>query len=153
MVLNFNKSTLSIPDSIFYVGTLVCLLSRCVSLPLPLPFIPFFKYILSCYLARSSIYRLEQLVAIHRQLLRKFAMLELENGESKKKIQVRERELRLLSRWLSTNINKGDSLSLKVGRSFILFCFKALFPCTKVYILSSSYNFFSCLLNHYISVP
>ena len=37
-------------------------------------------------------YRLEQLVAIHRQLLRKFAMLELENGESKKKIQVRERE-------------------------------------------------------------
>ena len=32
--------------------------------------------------------RLEQLVAIHRQLLRKFAMLELENGESKKKIQV-----------------------------------------------------------------
>lgn len=33
-------------------------------------------------------YSLEQLVAIHRQLLRKFAMLELENGESKKKIQV-----------------------------------------------------------------
>ena len=120
MVLNFNKSTLSVPDSIFDVGTLVCLLSRCVSLPLSLPFIHFYKYLLSCYLARSSIYRLEQLVAIHRQLLRKFAMLELENGESKKKIQVSER-VKVAIAVTSSNINKGDSLSLKFGRSRFFF--------------------------------
>ena len=76
-------------------------------------------------------------------------MLELENGESKKKIQVSER-VKVAIAVTSSNINKGDSLSLKVGRSFILFYFKALFPCTKVYVLSSSYNFYSCLLNFII---
>lgn len=40
--------------------------------------------------------RLEQLVAVHRQLLRKFASLELENGEFKKKIQLRDERIRQL---------------------------------------------------------
>ena len=34
--------------------------------------------------------RLEQLVAVHRQLLRKFASLELETSELKKKNQLRD---------------------------------------------------------------
>ena len=46
--------------------------------------------------ARSLQQRLEQLVAVHRQLLRKFAMLELENGEAKKKIQLRDERIRQL---------------------------------------------------------
>ena len=37
-------------------------------------------------LAKSLQQRLEQLVAVHRQLLRKFALMELECGEQKKKI-------------------------------------------------------------------
>ena len=46
--------------------------------------------------ARSLQQRLEQLVAVHRQLLRKFAMLELENCEAKKKIQLRDERIRQL---------------------------------------------------------
>lgn len=42
-------------------------------------------------LSRKSLQqRLEQLVAVHRQLLRKFASLELENSELKKKTQLRD---------------------------------------------------------------
>lgn len=40
--------------------------------------------------------RLEQLVAVHRQLLRKFASLELENVEFKKKTQLRDERIRQL---------------------------------------------------------
>lgn len=40
--------------------------------------------------------RLEQLVAVHRQLLRKFASLELENGELRKKITLRDERIRQL---------------------------------------------------------
>lgn len=40
--------------------------------------------------------RLEQIVAVHRQLLRKFAALELENNEGKKKIQLRDERIRQL---------------------------------------------------------
>ena len=40
--------------------------------------------------------RLEQLVAVHRQLLRKFASLELENGELRKKILLRDERIRQL---------------------------------------------------------
>ena len=42
-------------------------------------------------LSRKSLQqRLEQLVAVHRQLLRKFASLELETSELKKKTQLRD---------------------------------------------------------------
>jgi hypothetical protein len=40
--------------------------------------------------------RLEQLVAVHRQLLRKFASLELETTELKKKTQLRDERIRQL---------------------------------------------------------
>jgi len=40
--------------------------------------------------------RLEQLVAVHRQLLRKFASLELENVDLKKKTQLRDERIRQL---------------------------------------------------------
>jgi kinesin family member 5 len=40
--------------------------------------------------------RLEQLVAVHRQLLRKFATLELESVEAKKRIQLRDERIRQL---------------------------------------------------------
>lgn len=40
--------------------------------------------------------RLEQLVAVHRQLLRKFATLELEANELKKKTQLRDERIRML---------------------------------------------------------
>lgn len=40
--------------------------------------------------------RLEQLVAVHRQLLRKFASLELENVEYRKKIQLRDERIKTL---------------------------------------------------------
>ena len=45
---------------------------------------------------RSLQQRLEQLVAVHRQLLRKFASLELESVEMKKKIQLRDERIRQL---------------------------------------------------------
>ena len=53
--------------------------------------------------------RLEQLVAVHRQLLRKFAVLELENTESKKKIQLRDERINQLentSRSVSSNMRQ-----------------------------------------------
>ncbi len=40
--------------------------------------------------------RLEQLVAVHRQLLRKFASLELENGELRKKLVLRDERIKQL---------------------------------------------------------
>ena len=51
--------------------------------------------------------RLEQLVAVHRQLLRKYAALELDNSEGKKKISLRDeriKQLELNSRALATNM-------------------------------------------------
>ena len=41
-------------------------------------------------------HRLEQLVAVHRQLLRKYGTLELENTEMRKKLDVRERAIKRL---------------------------------------------------------
>ena len=40
--------------------------------------------------------RLEQLVAVHRQLLRKFAALEVDNSEYKKKVQLRDERIKQL---------------------------------------------------------
>ena len=150
MVLNFNKSTLSIPDSIFDVGTLVCLLSRCVSLPLSLPFIPFFKYLLSCYLAHSSILQTRTACRHPSSAAQKVCYARAWKWRIEEKDSGKRERVEVTIAVTSSNINKGDSLSLKVGRSFILFYFKALFPCTKVYVLSSSYNFYSCLLDFII---
>jgi predicted nuclease with TOPRIM domain len=46
--------------------------------------------------AKSLQQRLEQLVAVHRQLLRKFASLELENNELRKKLLLRDERIRQL---------------------------------------------------------
>ncbi|CAM9109692.1 unnamed protein product [Phaeothamnion confervicola] len=51
--------------------------------------------------------RLEQLVAVHRQLLRKFAQLELENGDACRKISLRDERIRQLegnARQLAANL-------------------------------------------------
>lgn len=45
---------------------------------------------------RSVEQRLAQLVAVHRQLLRKFGSLEIENGEFRKKIQLRDERIQQL---------------------------------------------------------
>ena len=53
--------------------------------------------------------RLEQLVAVHRQLLRKFATLELDNTDAKKKIQLRDERISHLennSRAVSSNMRQ-----------------------------------------------
>jgi kinesin family protein 5 len=58
---------------------------------------------------RSLQQRLEQLVAVHRQLLRKFGSLELEAAELKKKTALRDERIRQLennSRGLIGNIRQ-----------------------------------------------
>lgn len=53
--------------------------------------------------------RLEQLVAVHRQLLRKFASLELENGELRKKLVLRDeriKQLELNAKGLTANLRQ-----------------------------------------------
>ena len=45
---------------------------------------------------RSLQQRLEQLVAVHRQLLRKYASLELENAEARKKLALRDERIKQL---------------------------------------------------------
>ena len=58
---------------------------------------------------RSLQQRLEQLVAVHRQLLRKFASLELETVELKKKTQLKDERIKQLegnSRGLISNIRQ-----------------------------------------------
>lgn len=45
---------------------------------------------------RSVEQRLAQLVAVHRQLLRKYGSLEIENGECRKKIQLRDERIQQL---------------------------------------------------------
>jgi hypothetical protein len=55
---------------------------------------------------RSIQQRLEQLVAVHRQLLRKFAALELENSEYRKKTQLRDERIKQLER-SSRNVSTG----------------------------------------------
>jgi uncharacterized membrane protein YgaE (UPF0421/DUF939 family) len=52
--------------------------------------------------SKSLQQRLEQLVAVHRQLLRKFGSLELENTELKKKTSLRDERIRQLE-----NNNRG----------------------------------------------
>lgn len=53
-------------------------------------------------------HRLEQLVAVHRQLLRKYGSLELENTEIRKKLDVRERAIKRLE-----GNSKGTFLTLR----------------------------------------
>lgn len=48
------------------------------------------------YQMKSLQQRLEQLVAVHRQLLRKFASLELENSELRKKLLLRDERIKHL---------------------------------------------------------
>lgn len=65
--------------------------------------------------------RLEQLVAVHRQLLRKFATLELETGELKKKTQLRDERIRQLegnSRSLIGNIRQQAEKHLAEVNTF-----------------------------------
>lgn len=52
---------------------------------------------------------MEQLVAVHRQLLRKYASLELENGELRKKLVLRDEritQLELNAKSLTSNIRQ-----------------------------------------------
>ena len=56
---------------------------------------------------RSLQQRLEQLVAVHRQLLRKYASLELENAEARKKLALRDERIKQLesnTRMLANNM-------------------------------------------------
>jgi len=46
--------------------------------------------------SKSLQQRLEQLVSVHRQLLRKFASLELDSGELKKKMSLRDDRIKQL---------------------------------------------------------
>lgn len=55
---------------------------------------------------RSIQQRLEQLVAVHRQLLRKFAALELENSEYRKKTLLRDERIKQLEK-SSRNVSTG----------------------------------------------
>ena len=121
MVLNFNKSTLSVPDSIFDVGTLVCLLSRCVSLPLSLPFIPFFKYLLSCYLAHSSILQTRTACRHPSSAAQKVCYARAWKWRIEEKDSGKRERVEVTIAVMSSNINKGDSLSLKFGRSRFFF--------------------------------
>ncbi len=52
--------------------------------------------------------RLEQLVAVHRQLLRRYASLELENKEFRKKLAIRDDRIRSLE-----NSNKQIMISTR----------------------------------------
>jgi uncharacterized protein (DUF3084 family) len=59
--------------------------------------------------SKSLQQRLEQLVAVHRQLLRKFGSVELENTELKKKTSLRDERIRQLennNRGLTGNIRQ-----------------------------------------------
>lgn len=59
--------------------------------------------------SKSLQQRLEQLVAVHRQLLRKFASLELENNELRKKLLLRDERIRQLesnSKALTQNLRQ-----------------------------------------------
>lgn len=52
---------------------------------------------------------MEQLVAVHRQLLRKFSSLELENGELRKKLVLRDERIKQLevnAKGLTSNIRQ-----------------------------------------------
>ena len=58
---------------------------------------------------RSLQQRLEQLVAVHRQLLRRFASLEIESSDSRKKILLRDERIKQLegsSRDLSASVRQ-----------------------------------------------
>mmetsp|Transcript_7327 Transcript_7327/g.12302 ORF Transcript_7327/g.12302 Transcript_7327/m.12302 type:complete len:883 (-) Transcript_7327:214-2862(-) len=61
------------------------------------------------YQMKSLQQRLEQLVAVHRQLLRKFSSLELENGELRKKLVLRDERIKQLevnAKGLTSNIRQ-----------------------------------------------
>lgn len=61
------------------------------------------------YQMKSLQQRLEQLVAVHRQLLRKYSSLELENGELRKKLLLRDNRIKLLesnAKGLTSNIRQ-----------------------------------------------
>jgi chromosome segregation ATPase len=57
---------------------------------------------------KSLQHRLEQLVAVHRQLLRKYASLELESNEMRKKIDIRDSRIKQLE-----VSNKGVNVALR----------------------------------------
>lgn len=57
--------------------------------------------------------RLEQLVAVHRQLLRKYTTMELENAEQEKKLQLRDQRIKQMEDNLSS---QKSSLKLKSER-------------------------------------
>ena len=52
--------------------------------------------------------RLEQLVAVHRQLLRKYATLELDSGEQKKKVSLRDERIKQLE-----SNHRGNSATMR----------------------------------------
>lgn len=83
--------------------------------------------------------RLEQLVAVHRQLLRKFATLELENSEYKKKIQLRDERIRQLegsTRTMTGNMRQqaerhiAELTSLREQIQVILMCRRIIISST-----------------------
>ena len=80
--------------------------------------------------------RLEQLVTVHRQLLRKFTSLELENGELKKKISLRNERIkqlevnaRKMTSKLRIQIERHVSELTNLQESVTVCCFfKYVFP-------------------------
>jgi kinesin family member 5 len=59
-------------------------------------------------LTKSLQHRLEQLVAVHRQLLRKYSSLEIENTDMRKKIEIRDARITKLE-----SNSKGNIVSLR----------------------------------------
>ena len=57
---------------------------------------------------KSLQHRLEQLVAVHRQLLRKYGSLEIECGEMRKKLDIRDSRIKQLE-----GTNRGVSVALR----------------------------------------
>jgi hypothetical protein len=76
----------------------------------------------------------EQLVAVHRQLLRKYASLELENAEARKKLALRDERIKQLednTRVLAGNM-RTQVRSTLLGQSFSLDSFSVFSsPLTK----------------------
>jgi kinesin family protein 5 len=74
---------------------------------------------------RSLQQRLEQLVAVHRQLLRKYASLELENAEARKKLALRDERIKQLevnTRMLAGNMRTQVRLPRYAYRVCLVIC-------------------------------
>ena len=80
--------------------------------------------------------RLEQLVMVHRQLLRKYAQLELEKSEARKLMKLRDDRIAQLDgtcrKWLVVVVGGGAGEIIKIND---------LFPCC-VFVSSSNCSFF-----------